>query len=146
MITHKCQYAVRAVFELAKRYGEGTIKVAEVAEVQAIPPRFLEVILSQLKQGRFVDSRRGAGGGYYLVKNPKDITVGEIIEFVQGPIDPVGCTNEDDEKHCELLNNCPFKKMWNKARESLRGVYFTTTFQDLIDEYDESDVVQEYAI
>ncbi len=61
-ISQKCQYALRAIFELAKRKGQGPVKIAETAEAQAIPLRFLEVILSQLKQGEFVSSQRGNKG------------------------------------------------------------------------------------
>ena len=62
LVSQKCQYALRALFELAKRNGEGPVKIAAIAKAQAIPPRFLEVILSQLKQGSFVESQRGSEG------------------------------------------------------------------------------------
>ena len=62
-VSQKCQYALRAVFELAKQYGKGPTKILHIAELQAIPVRFLEVILVQLKRGGFVDSQRGKEGG-----------------------------------------------------------------------------------
>jgi len=61
-VSQKCQYAIRAIFELAKHYGEGTLKTADIAKAQAIPARFLEVILSELRQAAFVESRRGKAG------------------------------------------------------------------------------------
>ena len=64
MLTQKCQYAMRAVFELAKREGRGPVKINEIAEAQAIPQRFLENILNQLRQGGVVESRRGKEGGW----------------------------------------------------------------------------------
>jgi Rrf2 family cysteine metabolism transcriptional repressor len=81
-ISQKCQYALRAVFELAVRTKEGPIKVGVIAEAQAIPTRFLEVILNQLKRGGFVESRRGNAGGYALAKSPAELTMGDIIRFV----------------------------------------------------------------
>ena len=135
LISQKCQYALRAVFELAKRKGQGPVKIAEIAKVQAIPPRFLEVILSQLKQGGFVASQRGSEGGYYLVRGPYELPVGEVIGFVQGPVGPVGCVSETAaENSCPLYGDCAFLPMWEKAKKAVSDVYDNTTFRDLIDE------------
>ena len=75
----KNQYALRAIYELACRYGEGPIKIATIAIKQAIPIRFLEVILNQLKNSGLVESKRGFHGGYYLLLPPHKITVGDIF-------------------------------------------------------------------
>ncbi len=83
LVSQKCQYALRAIFELAKRTGQGPVKIAEIAEAQAIPVRFLEVILSQLKQGRFAVSQRGSEGGYQLARPPQELTVGEITRVAE---------------------------------------------------------------
>ena len=133
-LSQKCRYALRAVFELARRDGQGPAKIAEIAEVQAIPPRFLEVILSQLKQGGFVESRRGNQGGYFLVRSPRSLSVGEIISFVQGPVAPVNCAAGDDRNNCPLYGDCVFLPMWEKARKAMSDVYDKTTFQDLVEE------------
>jgi Rrf2 family protein len=84
-ISQKTQYAVRAVFELAKRQGRGATKISEIAEAQAIPQRFLENILNHLKGGGFVESVRGKEGGYLLVRPAKELTVGQVLRFVEGP-------------------------------------------------------------
>ena len=80
------KYTLRAIFELAKHKDQGPVKVADIAKVQAVPQRFLEVILSQLKQPGFVISRRGNDGGYTMVRDPAELTVGEVMDFIQGPI------------------------------------------------------------
>jgi len=134
MISQKCRYALRAVFELAKRYGGGPVKINEIAEIQAIPPRFLEIILNQLRQAGFVSSRRGAAGGYELVKNPATLTAGEIIRFIEGPIGPVACGTKDSSENCPLYGDCAFIGMWEKAQKAVAAVYDGTTFQDLINE------------
>jgi Rrf2 family transcriptional regulator, cysteine metabolism repressor len=90
-ISQKTQYAVRAVFELAKRKDIGATKITEFAEPQTIPKRFLEDILNQLKGGGFVESIRGKYGGYLLAREPKDLTVGEILRFIEGPVSRVEC-------------------------------------------------------
>jgi len=134
MLSQKCQYALRAVFELARRWGRGPVKVAEMAKAQAIPPRFLEVIMGQLKQGRFVVSQRGAAGGYELVRPPAEVTVGEIIRFVEGPLGPVACVTQPEQADCPLRGRCVFLPMWQRAHQAVAEVYDTTTFQDLLDQ------------
>jgi len=135
LITQKTQYALRAIFELARRNGSGPLKVAEIAKAQAIPPRFLEVILSQLKQGGFVDSQRGSSGGYSLVRAPAGLTVGEVIQFVQGPIGPVECvTDPVKTDECPLHTNCVFLPMWEKVQHAISGVYDKTTFENLVEQ------------
>ena len=135
VISQKGQYALRAMFELARRHGEGPVKIADVAETQAIPPRFLEVILSQLKQGGFAVSQRGSRGGYYLAHSPAEVTVGDIIRFVEGPIGPVSCADGGDDSHCPLRGECVFLPMWDKVREAMEGVYDSNTLQDLVEEH-----------
>lgn len=146
-ISQKCQYALRAVFELSLRYGDGPVKIADIAENQAIPPRFLEVILSQLKQGGFVESRRGSEGGYFLSTSPVKLTVGDIIRFIEGPVEPVGCGRGGDED-CPLLGDCVFLSMWERLGDAISEVYDSTTFQSLIEEYQQmrSEYVPSYTI
>ena len=132
-MSQKCQYALRAVFDLAKRHGGGPTTVGEIAEAQAIPPRFLELILGQLRQGKFVESRRGVHGGYLLTVAPESLTVGEIIRFIEGPVAPVRCVTAGMETDCPLHGHCAFMDMWARAGNAANEVYDTTTFQDLID-------------
>jgi Rrf2 family protein len=135
LVSQKCQYALRALFELAKRDGQGPVKIAEIAKAQAIPPRFLEVILGQLKRGGFVESQRGSEGGYFLIRVPHELTVGELIRFVQGPVGPVGCVTETaKDNSCPLYGDCAFLPMWEKVKNAILDVYDNTTFQDLVDQ------------
>jgi Rrf2 family protein len=133
-LSQKCQYALRAVFELAKRQGEGPVKIADVAKIQAIPTRFLEVILNQLKQGGFVESRRGSSGGYVLTQSPATLTVGQIIRFIEGPLSPVQCIAGGSGDLCPLHNDCAFLPMWDRVSEALSQVYDSTTFEDLVEQ------------
>ena len=133
-VSQKCQYALRAVFELARRSGEGPVRIAEVAEAQAIPVRFLEVILSELKGGGFVQSRRGAAGGYLLARAARGITVGEVIRFVDGPLGPVECLERGGGAECEFEGNCVFMGLWRRAHRALSEVYDRTSIEDLVEE------------
>ncbi|KPK49916.1 MAG: hypothetical protein AMK72_03345 [Planctomycetes bacterium SM23_25] len=132
-LSQRTLYAMRAVFELAKHKGQGPVKIAEVAKAQAIPRRFLEVILSELKQGGFVESRRGSEGGYVLGRSPEELTVAEVIEFLQGPVGPVACLSDESAvAECPLRAYCVFRGMWEQVRDALSNVYKNTTFSDLV--------------
>ena len=133
-VSQKCQYALRAVFELGKRSDGQPTPVSTIAEVQAIPGRFLELILRQLRNGGFVESRRGVQGGYLLAVSPRTLSVGDVIRFVDGPIAPVRCVLGGKDVDCPLREKCAFMGMWRKARDAVAEVYDETTFQDLIDE------------
>jgi Rrf2 family protein len=150
LVSQKSQYALRAILELSVRYKQGWTKISDIADAQAIPPRFLEVILSQLKQAGFVTSRRGTEGGYVLVRPPEQLTVGEVLRFVQGPVGPVDCVADQvsGENKCPLYGDCVFLPLWKRVEEAISGVYDSTTFQDLVDQYNrnESEYVPCYAI
>ena len=133
-LSQKCQYSLRAIFELAKHYGEGPLKISDIAARQEIPTRFLEVILNQLKQGGFVESKRGSMGGYTLNRFPEELTVGEIIRYVEGPLSPVHCMACHPDDQCPLYGECAFLSMWEKATTALSDVYDTTTFENLVEE------------
>jgi len=133
-ITQKCQYGLRAVYELAKRAGQGPVKIADIAEAQAIPPRFLEAILCQLKLAGFLVSKRGSEGGYTLAREPGEISVGELMRCIQGPMAPVSCVMGGSSEECRLYGDCPFLAMWQRAHEAMSGVYDATTLSDLLRE------------
>ena len=132
-ISQKCQYGLRAVFELAKHPGAGPVKVSEIAEAQAIPLRFLEVILNQLKRGGFVESWRGAAGGYTLGRSPADLSLGEVIRFIEGPMRPVTCLTGHTEEKCRLYGSCVFLEIWEEAQKAMSEVFDRVTFKELIE-------------
>jgi len=132
-LSQRCQYTVRAVLELAKRHGHGPVSAAEIAAHQAIPQRFLEVILNELKPTGLVESRRGVQGGYYLTRSPAQITVGQVIRLVDGPLDPVRCEGDKPKTSCPLMSKCSLVDLWHQARKAVEAVYDATTFQDLVE-------------
>lgn len=133
-VSQKCQYALRAVLELSQRRGNGPVSATEIAQAQAIPLRFLELILGELKKGGFVESRRGAKGGYILRHSPGVLTVGEVMRLVDGSNSPVKCIDLDGEIDCPLQDRCAFGGMWQRARDAVSEIYDNTTFADLIAE------------
>ncbi len=133
-VSQKTQYAIRALFELAKRQGRGATRISEIAEAQAIPQRFLENILNHLKGGGFVESVRGKEGGYLLVRPAEEITVGEILRFVEGPLSPVECVVPGKKGSCSMFGSCAFRSLWRRAEQALEEVYDGTTFQQLVEQ------------
>lgn len=131
-ISQKCQYGLRAIFELARLPLGKPRRISEIAEAQAIPPRFLESILNTLKQAGIVQSRRGARGGYILAVPPAELTAGKIIALLDGPIQPVKCI-AGGGADCPLRGKCSFVGMWKKAGSAMEEVFQATTFEHLLE-------------
>lgn len=129
----KNQYAIRAIYELAKRRGQGPIKISDIAKAQAIPQRFLEVILGQLKGSGFIESRRGFYGGYLLTRSPDKITVGDIFSHLGKRTGSGACLACEANGSCPTPDQCAFLPMWNQVRDAVFSVFNATTIQDLID-------------
>lgn len=132
MVTQKSQYALRALFELATRLDAGPTRIEDIARAQAIPQRFLEVVLNQLKHAGLVEARRGPRGGYLLARSPRDITVADVIECCQGRFTPVDCLNGTGVTDCALRGDCVFLDLWEEVRRAVDRVYGSTTLQDLV--------------
>lgn len=146
-VSQKCQYALRALFELALRYpSEVVTTVTEISEKQDIPPRFLEQILSRLRTGGYIESRRGNQGGYIMTVSPSNISVGEIIRYIEGSDESVDCLKKDGSSHCPFRGECVFKELWERAKSSISDIFDATTFQDLIDKQSRFDKQIDYTI
>ena len=107
-ISVKGEYALHAVFDLALQRPGEPVKIADIARRQQIPQKFLELILAGLKQGGFVESRRGAEGGYLLAKPADTITVGEVIRFMEG---------NRNGKPKELARTARSRRLWQSVDE-----------------------------
>jgi Rrf2 family transcriptional regulator, cysteine metabolism repressor len=146
-VSQKCQYALRALFELALRYpGDAVTTVSEIAESQKIPPRFLEQIFAKLRTGGFIESRRGNQGGYVMTISPSAISVGEIIRFIEGNDESVDCLKKPGSSHCPFRGGCVFRDLWQHARTAMSGIFDSTTFQDLVDKQRKTEKQLDYAI
>lgn len=115
MLTQRTRYSMLAMIRLAKEYGKGTLMINEIAESEKIPKRFLEGILLELKKNGYLGSKLGKNGGYYLLKNPDEVTLLEIIRLFEGSIAWVACTSEKYYRPCEHCKD--------EATCSLRGVF-----------------------
>jgi len=132
-ISKKCQYALRAVFELALRNTGQPVKIHDIAGAQNIPPRFLEMILNQLRHAGFVDSRRGNEGGYILTRDAEELTVGEIIQCIQGPISETFGNNRKPNKVESFFGDYAFEQLWQKVNNAVSQICDNTTFAELVE-------------
>ena len=131
-ITYKGDYSLKAVLSLALHYNKGVLPIQELAKKGDIPFKFLEQILLTLKKGGFVDSKRGIDGGYFLAKPPETITVGDVIRFIEGPIEPVACANKNKYDKCRDFPYCVFKDIWSNVYTATALVVDTITFAELV--------------
>jgi len=123
-ISVKGEYALQAIFDLATQRPGEPIRIGDIARRQSIPQKFLELILAGLKQGGFVESRRGAEGGYLLARAPEAITVGDVLRFVEGP--------QQTRHRPRRKGDTPFSDMWRQVDEAVSSIIDKTTFADLL--------------
>jgi Rrf2 family protein len=122
-ISVKGEYALQAVFDLSSQPSGQPIKIADIASRQKIPQKFLELILASLKQGGFVESRRGAEGGYLLARPADSIRVGEVLRFIEGP--------RGEKSRVRRQAESPFADMWKRVNAAVSEVLDQTSFADL---------------
>jgi Rrf2 family transcriptional regulator, cysteine metabolism repressor len=133
-ISHRCEYALRALLELAKRSAEGPIRIDEIARRQTIPKKFLANLLVHLKRGRFVQSKKGPEGGYYLALPARQIKIGDVVRFIDGPIAPIQCVSRTLGERCEIGGRCGFFPIWKRVRDAIAEIVDGTTIADVLDE------------
>ncbi|NLF30547.1 MAG: Rrf2 family transcriptional regulator [Planctomycetes bacterium] len=131
-LSRKCQYALRCLLELSRHHGKAPVSVAHIADVQAIPRRFLELIVRELRLAGVVTAHRGARGGYTLAHSPGDISVGSIIRLIDGEQNPVDCRPCGGAESCALADNCSFAGLWQRIGQAVAGICDETTFADLV--------------
>jgi Rrf2 family protein len=128
-ISVKGEYALQAIFDLASNPTKEPVKIAEIARRQKIPQKFLELILASLKQGGFVESRRGAEGGYLLSKRPEAITIGEVLRFVEG--------RQEERSRLRRQSDSAFADLWERVDQAMDSVLDATSFAQLAREWRE---------
>ena len=138
-ISAKTDYAVRALLELAAAESP-PLKRDEIAGAQAIPVKFLESILAELKHGGIVSSQRGADGGYWLARPADEITVAEVMRVVEGPLASVREQRPEDLEYEGTAEH--LREVWVALRANMRDVLENTTLADIVGNDLPSDVVE----
>lgn len=123
-ISVKGEYALHAIFDLASRENGEPVRIADIAQRQKIPQKFLELILAGLKQGGFVQSRRGAEGGYLLARPAAAITVGEVLRFIEGA--------RSARSSSRKTENDAFCEVWRQVDDAVSGVVDRMSFADVV--------------
>lgn len=131
-VSKKCQYALKAMFELAWRNSGKPVKTQSIADAQRMSARFTEIILNELKHGGFVVSKRGNEGGYMLARDTGELTVREVIEYIQGPISLVPDAGKP-AVGATFLGNEAFRELWEEVNDAVRDVCGGKTFADLVE-------------
>lgn len=144
-ITYKGDYALKAVLDLALHYEKELVTSHDLAKHIDAPIKFLEQVLLDLKKGGFVESRRGNVGGYLLSRSPSGITIGEVLEFIDGPIEPILCVKQGYTK-CNDLNTCVFRKIWYDVSQATSQIVDNITFEELAAKANTTHKVLEYTI
>jgi Rrf2 family protein len=144
-VTYKGDYALKAVLDLAVNYGKDLVTIHDIARRIDAPIKFLEQVLLDLKKGGFVESRRGKVGGYLLSRDPSKITVGEVIRFIDGPIEPISCV-KDGYANCADIRKCVFKNIWHRVADATSAIIDDVTFEDLVAKVSTMDQIVAYSI
>jgi Rrf2 family cysteine metabolism transcriptional repressor len=130
-ISAKEQYGLRAMVELAGRYGEGPIPLSNVSEVQGISLDYLEQVVPSLRDAGLVHSTRGAKGGYELAREPNKITIGQVLRALDGEILPLQCLTEQEQQACERSDTCGARAVWEVVHTRVLDAMDGMTLADL---------------
>ncbi len=121
-VSTKSRYGMAAMVDLAEHFGKGPVALRSVAERQQVSEHYLEQLMSSLRNAGFVRSVRGAQGGYVLAKDPKEITAGDIVRAMEGPIAPVDCLlagKGNNNPYCDKTGGCVRRNIWLKMGEGI---------------------------
>ena len=128
------EYALRALTNLGRHYGEEVVRIQSIAADENIPKRFLEQILNELKKGGFVESRRGVDGGYRLARNPNEISLAAVVRHIEGKLAPVGCVSENFYQKCNCPDEsrCALRSVMKEVRDAVAGLMEQLSVADLV--------------
>jgi Rrf2 family transcriptional regulator, cysteine metabolism repressor len=128
-IPMKVDYAIRALLELADTYSSGTKQSADVAERWSIPAPYLDQLLTALRKAGLVASVRGPQGGHALARPASTITVNEVFEALEGPLQPMDCL--EDNARCSFSRACAIQDLWSEVQTTVTSLLSSVTIADL---------------
>ncbi len=137
-LSTKGKYGVRAIFEIARNYGKGPLAMKAIAERQRISLSYLEQILHRLGKTGIIESVRGPHGGYELARRPADLTIGDVVRALEGPIALSHCL-EPGVAGCYQADDCVARMVWTKVGEKIEEALDSITFDQLLRQYPGKD-------
>jgi Rrf2 family protein len=135
MISNKAKYGLHALMHLNEKYNQGPILIADLAQEERIPKKFLELILLELKNHGILQSKKGKGGGYQLARHPSEITLGQVIRILDGPLAPVSCVSQIAYKPCKECKDehrCGIRLVMKDVREAVANILDKTSLADMV--------------
>jgi Rrf2 family protein len=135
MLSMKAKYGLRAMTFLAREYGQGPVLIADLSAAEHIPRKFLELILLDLKKKGFLQSKKGKGGGYGLRKHPSQISVGDLIRTLDGPIALLPCVSQTAYRRCDECvdeTTCGIRSVMKEVRDVTAKILDGTTLEELL--------------
>jgi Rrf2 family protein len=133
-LSRKARHALRALYALAAHGDRGHVLIADLAEQEKLPRKFLEAILLELKNGGILQSKKGKGGGYALARPPERILIGEVIRIIDGPLAPIPCVSEKAYVRCAECadeESCGTRLVMKKVRDAIADIVDHTTLRDV---------------
>ena len=133
MLSHKAQYAFRALTYLVNKYDEGPVLISEIARKKKIPLKFLENILLELKHAGILESKKGKGGGYFIKESPSKTSVASVVRIVDGPIAMLPCVSLYFYEKCKNCDekNCGLHDIMETVRDATLKILENRTLKDL---------------
>ncbi len=135
MLTKKSKYAMKALIYLGQSHDRGPALISELADSEAIPKKFLENILLELKHHGIVHSRKGKGGGYQLAKSPEQVSIGKVVRIIDGPLALIPCVSQTAYAKCEECKDettCAIRMVMQEVRDATANILDQTTLADMI--------------
>lgn len=129
-VSTKTRYGFRFLINLGLEYNRGYLQVKEIADREKISEKYLEKIVAILKSSGLISVKRGAAGGYALVKSPAEITALEIFEILEGPVRLIDCLDNAD--FCDLKSSCTMTDFWNDFNQHTKAFLEQRTLEELV--------------
>jgi len=130
MLSAKCKYGLKAIAHIARYGTKGPVLIADIAEAQNIPKKFLDVILLELKMSGMLASKKGKGGGYQMARPASKIAIAEIVRVLDGPLGPLPCAN--GERPCEdCASGCGICSVMTDVHDAMAAILENTSVADL---------------
>lgn len=135
MLSKKAKYALNALVKLARHYDEGPLLISDIARSENIPKKFLEAILLDLKNNGVLSSKKGRGGGYYLLKDPKDVNMAEVIRLFDGALALLPCVTYKYYERCEECHDektCGIRRVMKAVRDETVNILKNNSLADIV--------------
>lgn len=133
-ISYKTDYALKVILHLSGNYPDKLDHIKDISQKQDIPKKFLEQVLLLLKKGGFVMSKKGPRGGYFLKKAPHQITMGDIIRYIDGSASPISCIDAGNEESCNFSSFCVLRPVFQEVEKAVSDIIDKKNFKELLKE------------